>query len=45
MDVSWEELDDEMCLSLERMLENKSKELNSQVSFGFSLGFLYPSYT
>jgi hypothetical protein len=32
MDVSWEELDEEMCLSIERMIEKRKDDFSIQVS-------------
>jgi hypothetical protein len=36
MDVSWEELDEEMCLTIERMIEKRKDDFSIQVS-GWSL--------
>jgi hypothetical protein len=32
MDVSWEDLDEEMCLSIERMIEKRKDDFSIQVS-------------
>jgi hypothetical protein len=32
MDVSWEDLDEEMCLSIERMIEKTKQDFDEQVS-------------
>jgi hypothetical protein len=37
MDVSWDELNDEMCLSIEKMINDNAKDFQVQVSYVFSL--------
>jgi hypothetical protein len=32
-DVSWKDLNDEMCLSIERIIEKTKQEFNDQVNF------------